>query len=181
MNIYSLTKMKVYLLTFSSLLGVATSASAQIDERFMGKWVLELAEVRESLFEKPGQVEKTTTYTLENAGRVPLHFDIITEMEFRQQKEAGCCDGNGNDPAAEDDFGYIETRYTQYQNPLLQVHADFLEISDRIRFQEMGYSQYEYTFITPEKLQLTSYEVFYLNDGVAMRAKTYLTLTRQNN
>ena len=139
-------------------------AVAQIDERFIGKWVLESAEVRESLFENSRQVRKTT-YTLANVNEMPNFFNAITEMKLWEEQETA------------DDFNFISTVAMQYQNPLVQVTGQYLEFSDPVRFEEMGYERYEYTFITPEKLLLVSVETFYPENGTPMKAQLYLTLS----
>ena len=141
------------------------SAIAQVDERFVGKWKLESAEVREFLFENSKQVGKIA-YTPDNVGEI-LNFNAITEMKLWEEQETA------------DDFNFITTVAMQYQNPLVQISERYFEFSDQISSEEMNNNdRYEYTFITPEKLVLISYEIFYPKNGIPMKAQLYLTLSR---
>ena len=153
-----------YLLIFMCLSGITMSAIAQVDERFVGKWKLESAEVREFLFENSRQVGKVP-YALGNVGEI-LNFNAITEMKLWEEQETA------------DDYNFITTAAMQYQNPLVQVSERYFEFSDQINSEKMNGDRYEYTFITPEKLLLISHEIFYPKNGIPMKAQLYLTLSR---
>jgi hypothetical protein len=155
------------LLTLVCLLGISMPATAQIDERFTGNWALEAVEVHESPFDKPQQVKKIS-YSLSNLSELAF-FTVVTKINLENEREA----------VNADDVNVITTAAGEYRNPVVRFfNENSLKFSDEERIDEIDHNQFQYIFITPEKVLLVSHEIFYPKNGTTVRAELHLTLSR---
>ena len=159
---------------------------AQIDERFVGSWVLESAELRESEFNNP-QKEIKKVYTSDNVIEVVAYFDAVTGIKLvKEQASAELENEEGAEELIEpvkalsSEFNFVTTLRTYYEKPELQISDRYFIFSNPFHSEELQLKpQYRYEFLTPDKLLLTSHEIFYANDQKAsVKAQLYITLTR---
>ena len=161
------------------------AAMAQIDERFVGDWILESAELRESEFNNP-QNEIKKVYTFDNILEVSPYFDAVTGMKLLKSSEQELEDEDDAEELTEpvkrvpSESNFISTLRMSYENPALQISDRYFIFSDPYQTEELHpKSQYSYEFLTPDKILLISHEIFYANDHrVSVKAQLYLTLTR---
>ena len=184
-----------FLLTGIFVLLVSGAAVAEIfDERFVGIWVLETAELHETPFNNL-QEETITVYTMENIHEFS-YVDAVVEMSFAEIKPEENFDAEEN-PATADVIDeseinsageaeevvleYITTLFRKYENPTAQLVNGYLEFSDS-SMDGLEMERYEYLFDDSGKLMLQSIPFFYSKEEKQpVKAQLYMILSKVLN
>jgi hypothetical protein len=152
------------LLLINLILGM--SAVAQINEKFIGKWVFEKAELQESLHDGSEPAERVT-FKLENLDQL-RQFNPIIEMQFVEDGEQSASNGN-----------YIITQLAgMYTNPVVETSEIYFQFSEQDKPSYVEPIQYGFAFPSVDKLVLISEEVFYTKNGRPIKDILYITLSR---